>query len=97
MLLNPNNCDLSRLRYKARQALWLIVHLYELAGLDFAVTHTDDGMHMEGSLHFKNRAFDGLPPEREREQILKQAKVMMGPDWDLIDEKDHWHIEYDPK
>ncbi len=97
MLLNPNNCDLSKLRYKARQALWLLVNLYEVEDLNFVVTHTDDGLHKEGSLHFKNRAIDALPPERHREIILKHAKVMMGPDWDIIDEKDHWHIEYDPK
>ena len=97
MLENPNKVDLSKLRFKARQALWLLIRLFEVDGQNFVITHTYDGMHKDGSLHFKNRAFDGLPPERERDHILKQAKELMGPDWDIIDEKDHWHIEYDPK
>ena len=97
MIENPNKVDLSRLRFKARQALWLLVHLCELEGQSLVITHTFDGTHKEGSLHFKNRAFDMLPPKREKALILSQAKTMMGPDWDIIDETDHIHVEYDPK
>lgn len=97
MLVNPNKVDLSKLRFKARQALWLLVHLYEVDGQDLVITHTYDGIHKGGSLHFKNRAFDCLPPDRRGPEILKQSKEMTGPDWDIIDEVNHWHLEYDPK
>ena len=97
MIENPNGCDLSRLRYKARQALWLLEHLYGTQGENFIIFHTNDGSHKAGSLHFKNRAFDGGPPKNHREQLLKSAKEMLGRDYDLLDEVDHWHLEYDPK
>lgn len=97
MIENPNGCDLSRLRFKARQGLWLLEHLYALEGENLIITHTKDGEHKEGSLHFKNRALDALPPKHERALILKQGKEMLGPDYDLVDEVDHWHLEYDPK
>lgn len=97
MLRNPNSCDLSRLRFRARQALWLLVHLYEAQGEDFFIFHTNDGIHKEGSLHFKNRAFDGGPPVNHREQLLKSARELAGRDYDIIDEGDHIHVEDDPK
>ena len=97
MIENPNGCDLSRLRFKARQALWLLEHLCALEDQLLIITHTFDGQHKEGSLHFKNRAFDCLPPILERALILKQASSMLGRDWDVVDETDHWHVEYDPK
>lgn len=97
MIENPNGCDMSRLRHKARQALWLLEHLYATQGENFIIFHTNDGIHKEGSLHFKNRAFDCAPPVNHREQLLKSAREMMGPDYDLLDEVNHWHLEYDPK
>jgi len=97
MIENPNGCDLSRLRYRARQGLWLLEHLYALEGENLIITHTFDGQHMSGSLHFKNRAFDVMPPKHETGLILKQAREMLGPDYDLLNEGDHWHLEHDPK
>ena len=97
MILNPNGCDLSRLRYKARQALWYLEHVFEIQGEHLTIFHTFDAIHEKGSLHYKNRAFDCGPPLRDRAGTLARVKEAMGPDYDLIDEGDHWHVEYDPK
>ena len=97
MIENPNGCDMSRLRYKCRQGLWLLEHLYALEEQNLVITHTFDGQHKEGSLHFKNRAFDMLPPGKEGPLIFRQAREMLGRDYDLLNEVDHWHLEYDPK
>ena len=97
MIENPNGCDLSRLRHRTRQALWVLEHLYALEDESLIITHTFDGQHKEGSLHFKNRAFDVLPPKRESALIFSQAREMLGRDYDLLNEVTHWHLEHDPK
>jgi hypothetical protein len=97
MIENPNGCDMSKLRHKARVGLWYLEALFLSECRSVVVTHTFDGQHKEGSLHFKNRAVDILPPGRENALLLKQAKQNMGKDYDVIDEGDHWHMEYDPK
>ena len=97
MIKNPNNIDLSRLRYGARQALWYLEHCFALQEESLTVTHTHDGKHIEGSLHFKNRAFDVLPAEHNPEELKKSVLWAMGRDYDLVTHGDHWHCEYDPK
>ncbi len=97
MIENPNSCDLSRLRHGARLALWYLEHAYALEGEVFTIFHTNDGAHKEGSLHFKHRAFDFKPPERDRSERFKRYRAALGPDYDLLDEGDHGHLEHDPK
>ncbi len=54
---------------------------------------------MEGSLHKKNRAFDFLPPylPTNRAPIYDMARSTLGAEYDIIDEGDHGHCEWDPK
>lgn len=77
--------------------MWYLEHSYALEGEDFAIFHTFDGQHKEGSLHFKNRAIDFKPPERDRAERFSRYRVALGPDYDLLDEGDHGHLEHDPK
>lgn len=94
---NPNKVDLTKLHRRARQALAYIDLLFFKFGMEFAIYHTYDGMHMEGSLHFKNRAFDGSLPTSHNEEVFSTLRAAMGPEYDLVVEKDHLHLEWDPK
>lgn len=60
-------------------------------GLTLVVTSGMDGKHMPGSLHYQGLAADIRFPLRD------EIKAALGPDWDVVWEKDHVHVEYDPK
>lgn len=67
---------------------------------DFVITSLTDGKHMKGSLHYKGLALD----MRSRDFYMKEAGDFFywfvsnyDKEYDLVVEKDHFHIEYDPK
>lgn len=80
-----------------------LAKLYKLLGMQLTVTSTDDGKHIKNSLHYDGLAVDIRNrdiPERHRNF---QAKVLIlflmarGKEWQLVIEKDHFHIEYDTR
>ena len=97
MINNPNGCDLSKLRMGIRIGLWYLELQYGIEEEVFTIFHTNDGIHKIGSLHFKNRAIDFGAPEHDRGETLRRCKAALGPEYDLLDEGDHWHLEHDPK
>ena len=63
------------------------------------ITSVVEGVHMNGSLHPKGYAVDlRLPAEADhREKVVGDLRALLQTDYDVILEKDHIHIEYDPK
>lgn len=63
------------------------------------VTSLRDGVHLPNSLHYKGLAADlrtrHLTPER-RAQWAAAIRVALGDDFDVLDEGDHIHLEFDP-
>lgn len=81
------------------QAALIAEQIYKKYGAECVITAGTDGKHMEGSLHYKGLALDLRTfnvPGREL-AICNQIKQALGPDYDVIIEKDHIHLEYDPK
>lgn len=70
-----------------------IVKLYTSKGLDFYTTAIRDGNHSPGSLHPDGNAEDF----RGQNVPISEIKEVLGPDFDVINERDHYHAEYDPK
>ncbi|HYC65649.1 MAG TPA: hypothetical protein VEC14_13025 [Reyranellaceae bacterium] len=62
------------------------------------VTCTTDGKHMPGSKHYARPcgAIDLRLPKLLL-AFLEQARALLGPDFDLVLEPTHLHVEYDPK
>lgn len=61
-----------------------------------------DGVHGKGSKHYSGEAFDcrtrNIPGDhRAKVEIFHTIKRVLGKDFDVILEKDHIHVEYDPK
>ncbi len=58
-----------------------------------------DGIHMKNSLHFKGYAADLRTSTlgQSVECVAKQLRLRCGPAYEVIVEKDHIHLEYDPK
>lgn len=54
---------------------------------------------MKNSLHYTGNAFDlrvWIYTEKQRKALLTQLRKKLGIDYDVVDEVDHLHIEYDP-
>jgi hypothetical protein len=69
-------------------------------GLDFDVVITSgtDGKHMKGSKHYTGEALDlrtSNIPAHQRKKYVDRLNAKL-PEYDVIDEGDHIHIEYDP-
>jgi len=69
------------------------------------ITSANDSTHMEGSLHFNNRAFDirisNIIAATEFPYAARawaeKMQIALGDNYDVVLEKDHIHVEYQPK
>jgi len=89
--------DISRLERITRRSLTVVASIFEDEGLAFIITSTYEGTHSAGSLHYANQAYDIAMPALNARRIFKLIKTVLGSDYDVVDEVDHIHIEYDPK
>ncbi len=92
-----NNQTIIGLRPETQLAIRVADLWYRLFGQELEITWTTGGNHMVGSLHPKRRAFDSLSPKLKVEEIAQGIRITMGPEYDVIVERDHLHIEWDPK
>ena len=72
----------------------------DLTGIESLITCGIEGLHSKSSLHPKGKAVDfriWFYNEQEISKIHQEAKNRLGKDYDLILEKDHFHLEHDPK
>lgn len=63
-------------------------------------TSARDGKHMTGSLHYQGRAIDlhiSNVPYAQQPHLLAALRDKLGPDFDVVLERDHIHLEYDPR
>lgn len=72
--------------------------VYEDIGADCVITSCKDGQHSANSLHYSGKAIDlrtrDLAPEIRKEVALSIAAAL-GPEFDVVDEIDHIHLEHD--
>lgn len=64
------------------------------------ITSTTKGKHSKNSLHYKGLAFDvriSDKTKKETNSFLNLLKFHFDRTLDIVLEKDHIHIEYDPK
>ena len=67
------------------------------------VTSANDSQHSDISLHYKNKAFDIrirniVGDETSEAQLwVERMKLALGRDYDIVLERDHIHVELDPK
>ena len=77
-------------------ALPILDEIYQDVKTECVVTSGRDGKHMEGSLHYEGKALD-IRTYNVLEALVKEIKDSLGVGYDVILEKDHIHIEWDPK
>ena len=73
----------------------------EIFGREAIITSGNDKGHMKNSLHYKWKAIDlrivDIPEKHKWTQYAAEIRRRLSKDYDVILEKDHVHIEYDPK
>lgn len=82
------------LQQVARKGLGRVARLYKYYNEDLFVTSLRDGNHLAGSLHYDGLAFD---VKGSSAATFVNMREYLGPDWDIVFEKDHIHCEFDPK
>lgn len=101
--------SIHRLEHHCRKSLKEVEELFEV--MEFGepvVTSTFGGTHSPHSLHYQNRAYDIRLPSKNvsgkstdpvelNKDAVRGIKEKLGSDFDIILEKSHIHIEYDPK
>ena len=89
--------DISRLNREIRRALSTINSIHLLEQYELIITSTCEGNHSAGSLHYANDAVDiRYPKKANKDKTVKKIRKLLGPDYDVVPEKDHRHIEYEP-
>lgn len=81
------------LRPEAAEGLRRTERLYAARGEQVYITSIREGTHSPGSFHPQGAAFDMRPGS----VLAKDHKAALGPDFDVVDEPTHRHVEYDPK
>lgn len=91
---------IDRISRPIRRALNVIDDVFEQHGEEAVITSTDEGNHSASSLHYDrviHGAVDVRKPKRNGDRILEALKQDLGRNYDVIDESDHWHVEYEGK
>lgn len=89
--------DISRLERNTRRSLPKVQVVLDKDGEELTITSTYEGNHGEGSLHYADQAYDIELPQQDPIGRCADMKEELGPDFDVVGESDHIHIEYDPK
>lgn len=76
-----------------------VIQAFDEVGRSMVITSLNDGQHMTTSFHYRGLAADlriwNLPPIDPKDVRLRIAEIL-GKDYDVVLEKDHIHVEYDP-
>ena len=74
--------------------------IYRDLGADIIITSLTEGKHMPGSLHAPGKAVDLRTrhlAKADRGIAAQRLRVALGPEFDVVLEKTHIHVEWDVK
>jgi pyruvate-formate lyase-activating enzyme len=83
-------------RYERNEEKGVVKHVNKSRG-ELVITSTYEGNHGEGSLHYADDAIDMRKIEARPIDGEDKIKEKLGKDYDVVLERDHIHVEYDPK
>lgn len=79
----------------------VIAAVWQRAALQLTLTSLTDGVHPLGTEHKDGRAVDirtrDIEPRRVKDLALEVKQILDPLGFDIVIEKDHIHVEYDPK
>lgn len=74
--------------------------IYRDLDAELIITSLLDGKHMPNSFHYKGLAVDLRTRHLSRTDkmlVAARLRLALGPEYDVVLEKTHLHVEYDPK
>lgn len=86
------------LKAEALLGITVAESVYRQHGYELVVTSITDGKHMKGSLHYKGLAFDcrtNMMPASMKEKVTAALSEALGPEYDVVLEPTHIHVEFD--
>jgi len=92
----------ARIRGLRAEILWAVCvadKVFDEYNAEVVITSGMDGKHSRGSIHYSGGAVDLRIwdiDENKREQVVIDLKYALGPDFDIILESNHIHMEYQP-
>ena len=93
--------DISRLDHSIRSKLGVIEKILDpvTPGGEAVLTSTWEGKHSSGSLHYQHKAVDFRRPSSVIDALAATGTIKraLGPDYDVVLEDTHIHVEFDPK
>ena len=78
-------------------AILIADQVYAQLGHELVITSVLDGKHMRASIHYIGGAVDLGLPGKDGVTARSQIAHRLGPDYDVILESNHIHIEWQPK
>lgn len=100
MISLKKGVSIQGLRPELLLAMLIAVNIFKAQGAHLVITCICDGKHSETSLHYTGCAFDCRIrniSEPRRTVIFRKLKEALGSDFDVVLEKTHIHIEYQPR
>jgi len=88
------------LRPELALALFICEQVYRDVDTELVITSVIDGKHALGSLHYTGSAVDlriRNLPDGEAERVRDHIAERLGNDFDAVLERDHIHLEFQPK
>ena len=91
--------NLSGLCIETIHAIMQCLYVFKKLGYStMTITSANDGDHKTRSLHYEGRAFDVRTRNVTDVFALRdEIQELLGPDYDVILEVDHIHVEHDPR
>ncbi len=81
-------------------AYTIIVSIYQKFNQVAVITSAFDGTHKENSKHYTGNAIDircRMFTSEEKQMVTNEIRNALGGEFDVVNEIDHIHIEFDPK
>jgi len=92
--------DLRGIKPQMAVAYTIASHIYRARGYWCTITSASDGKHGPNSLHYSGNALDlrtrDCKPD-DLQMIYVSLRQALGAQFDVVLEKDHIHVEFDPK
>ncbi len=93
----------ARIRHCSAQILFAAVvanEVFHEYGRELVITSGTDGKHSRTSLHYRGDAIDLRTRELDPsvvEAVAGEIRNRLGPDFDVVVERTHIHMEYQPE
>lgn len=97
--------DSVKIKYFTRPMVEILLAVFDVwdfnSGLSPVVTSAHDGKHMRKSLHYRGLALDlrtrYFKTQAEKSEFAGELRDRLGEEYDVVLERDHVHVEFDPE